>query len=147
MPRVTSTFAAELVQKLQPMISKPTTLPVSYSLCPRAGADIKALREMIGCFCVAISHLTRDFEPITRILRACDCMFIPMFKLMIARLRQAKIQFAAGPLPDTTPTGLMLYITALIVEHVNLDQLAVDDDDVQRVIRSITEVRSLLKLD
>jgi len=102
---------------------------------------------MIGCFCVAISHLTRDFAPITAILRACDCMSIPLFELTIARLRQAKIQFAAGPLPDTTPTGLMLYITALIVEHVNLDQLAVDDDDVQRVIRSITEVSPLPILD
>jgi len=29
MPRVTSTFATELVGKLQPMISKPSTLPVS----------------------------------------------------------------------------------------------------------------------
>jgi hypothetical protein len=102
---------------------------------------------MIGCFCVAISHLTRDFAPITSILRTCDCMSIPLFKLMIARLRQAKIQFAEGSVASTTPTGLMLYITALIIEHVNLDQLAVDDDDVQRVIRSITEVRSLHKLD
>jgi hypothetical protein len=66
---------------------------------------------------------------------------------MIARLRQAKIQFAEGYVASTTPTGLMLYITALIIEHVNLDQLAVDDDDVQRVIRSITEVRPLLSLD
>jgi hypothetical protein len=73
-------------------------------------------------------------------------MSTPMPKLITARLRQAKIQFAAGPLPDTTTTGLMLYITALIVEHVNLDQLAVDDDDVQRAIRLITEVRPVLKL-
>jgi hypothetical protein len=35
----------------------------------------------------------------------------------------------------------MLYITALIVENVNLDQLAEDDDAVQRDIRMITEVR------
>jgi len=41
----------------------------------------------------------------------------------------------------------MLYITALIVEHVNLDQLAVDDDDVQRAVRSITEVSPLSILD
>jgi cohesin loading factor subunit SCC2 len=32
MPRVTSTFAVELVGKLQPMISRPTTLPVSHPM-------------------------------------------------------------------------------------------------------------------
>jgi hypothetical protein len=34
----------------------------------------------------------------------------------------------------------MLYITALIIENVNLDKLAEDDDLVHREIRTITEV-------
>lgn len=60
---------------------------------------------------------------------------------MLARLRILKDQYAVTVAANTTSTGLLLYITALIVEHVNLDQLAVDDDDVQRDIRTITEVR------
>lgn len=62
--------------------------------------------------------------------------------LNTARLRVSKEQLAAGPVENTRTIGLMLYITALIVEHLNLDQIAVDDDNVQREIRSITEVRS-----
>ena len=63
-----------------------------------------------------------------------------MLSLMSARLRTLKDQYASAPAANTTSTGLLLYITALIVEHVNLDQLALDDDDVQRDIRTITEV-------
>lgn len=42
------------------------------------------------------------------------------------------------------PIALMLYITALIVAHCDLDKVAEDDDTVQREIRSITEVRFFL---
>lgn len=61
--------------------------------------------------------------------------------LTLARLRGLKQQYEVTPPTITTSTALMLYITALIVEHVNLDQLAVDNDEIQREIRSITEVR------
>lgn len=59
---------------------------------------------------------------------------------MLARLKTLRQQYTEAPPANTTSTGLFLYITALIVEHVNLDKLAVDDDDVQRDIRLITEV-------
>jgi cohesin loading factor subunit SCC2 len=74
-------------------------------------------------------------------LRACDGTSISEGDLLTsARLRGLKDQYAVTAPTVTTSTALMLYITALIVEHVNLDKLAVDNDDVQREIRSITEV-------
>ena len=76
-------------------------------------------------------------------LRACDGMFTTKRDMLtLARLRGLKQQYEVTPPTVTTSTALMLYITALIVEHVNLDQLAVDNDDIQREIRSITEVRA-----
>jgi hypothetical protein len=74
-------------------------------------------------------------------LRACDGTSTSNGDLLtLARLRGLKDQYAVTAPTVTTSTALMLYITALIVEHVNLDKLAVDNDDVQREIRSITEV-------
>ena len=76
-------------------------------------------------------------------LRACDgASSLKETMLTLARLRGLKTQYEVTPPTVTTSTALMLYITALIVEHVNLDQLAVDNDDIQREIRSITEVRA-----
>jgi hypothetical protein len=67
-------------------------------------------------------------------LRACDGTSTSNGDLLtLARLRGLKDQYAV-----TAPT--VTTSTALIVEHVNLDKLAVDNDDVQREIRSITEV-------
>lgn len=58
------------------------------------------------------------------------------------RLKQARALFAdpATRPPNTTATGLMLYITALILEFCDLDKLAEDDDAIYREIRDITEV-------
>lgn len=64
-------------------------------------------------------------------------------QLTVARLRNVRAVYARTP-PDaekTAPIALMLYITALIVEHCNFDLLAEDDDTIHREIRAITEVR------
>ena len=64
------------------------------------------------------------------------------FELTLARLRNVRSVYAQTPpqTDKTAPTALMLYITALIVEHCNFDILAEDDDTIHREIRAITEV-------
>lgn len=76
MPRVTSGFATELVNTLNLMIQKPTGgLTVSSERGRRRlGADQQSLPELVACLSVAVSHLTRDYSPLYKVLKACEGM-------------------------------------------------------------------------
>ncbi|OCF60187.1 hypothetical protein L486_02867 [Kwoniella mangroviensis CBS 10435] len=116
MPRTASTFASDLTKKLMPMISKPA-------------GGFQALRETIGCFCAVINFLTRDWTRLINVLRACE-----------AKIRPIRSQFLSTG-TTTAPSqaaSMMLYITALIAEGCNLDNVALEDDMLDLELRKIT---------
>ncbi|WVW81234.1 hypothetical protein I302_103225 [Kwoniella bestiolae CBS 10118] len=116
MPKTASTFASDLTKKLMPMISKPA-------------GGFQALRETIGCFCVVINCLTRDWGKLINVLRACE-----------AKIRPIRSQFlnTGTTTAPSQAASMMLYITALLVEGCKLDNIAQEDDLVDLELRKIT---------
>lgn len=77
MPRVTSGFATELVSTLNSMIQKPTgglTVGIGASTSITGADFIQSLPELVACLCAAVSHLTRDYSPLYKVLKACEGM-------------------------------------------------------------------------
>ena len=103
------------------MINKPT-------------GGFQALKETIGCFSAVTAYLTRDFSRLITILRACE-----------AKLRSLKETLGSGQSPQSSQAAaMMLYITALIAEHCNLDQIALTDPSVKAELAKITSVCPIL---
>ncbi|EIW73035.1 hypothetical protein TREMEDRAFT_59198 [Tremella mesenterica DSM 1558] len=115
MPRTASTFATDLVKALLPMISKPA-------------GGFQALKETIGCFCVVTTCLTRDYTRLIAVLRACE-----------NKIRAFHKALKDGQTPNVQAAAMMLYITALIAEHCNLDQVAVTNESVKTELVKITD--------
>jgi cohesin loading factor subunit SCC2 len=58
MPRAASTFASDLQNALMPMIRKPS-------------GGFQTIKEVVGCYCAVVDHLTRDYKPLIQLLKAC----------------------------------------------------------------------------
>ncbi|TYJ53043.1 hypothetical protein B9479_006320 [Cryptococcus floricola] len=115
MPRTASTFANSLTKTLMPMISKPA-------------GGFTALREIIGCFCAVTKHLTKDWPKAINVLRACE-----------AKIRSVRPGVKNGSVTTLNPAiAMMLYITALLVEGCNLDEIAKQDDAIDAQVRRIS---------
>ncbi|RSH84025.1 Sister chromatid cohesion protein 2 [Saitozyma podzolica] len=115
MPRAASNFATDLTKALLPMISKPS-------------GGLSALKETIGCFCAVTTYLTKDYIRLVTVLRACE-----------GKIRAIRNEYLkTGSVPSQTQAAaMMLYITALIAEHCNLDQIAMENEVVKAELQKI----------
>lgn len=134
MPRTASTFANDLACKLLPMISRPS-------------GGFSSLNEVVGCFCAVVTHLTKDYGRLIQILRACEgepivCIYSEMELISSARLQSMMAQHRANGQISQAPQAITmtLYLVALLAEHCNLDQVALEDHVVQVEIRKICDV-------
>ncbi|WVO15130.1 hypothetical protein L204_102774 [Cryptococcus depauperatus] len=109
MPRTASMFAQDLTKALLPMITRPA-------------GGFQSLREVIGCLCVVTNNLTKDWMRVLSVLKACVARIKPLWQHM----RTAKGQSTAL----NPAIAMTLYITALIVEGCNMDEIAKDDTSV-----------------
>ncbi|ORY23265.1 hypothetical protein BCR39DRAFT_549569 [Naematelia encephala] len=117
MPRTASSFASDLSRVLMPMINKPT-------------GGLQGLKEIIGCFCILVNHLTKDYVGLLRILKACEGKIRVMRNEWTAKQTSSLAASPAAP--------MMLYITALIAEHCNLDAQAEESDSLKQDLQKIT---------
>ncbi|WVQ72222.1 hypothetical protein IAR50_001771 [Cryptococcus sp. DSM 104548] len=115
MPRTASNFAQGLTKTLMPMISKPA-------------GGFSALREIIGCFCAVTKYLTKDWLKAINVLRACE-----------AKIKSVTQGVKSGSVAALNPAiAMMLYITALLMEGCDLDEIAKQDNMVDAQVRRIS---------
>lgn len=136
MPRTASTFASDLSKALLPMINKPS-------------GHFKALEETIGCFCVVVERLTRDWASLMRIFRACEGQLAvsALWNTWLtdsARIRSMRKEWqstGSAQQAQSAVAPVMLYITALIAEGCKLDEVGKTEEIVAQELSKITEVR------
>ncbi|KAK4684433.1 cohesin loading factor subunit SCC2, partial [Tremellales sp. Uapishka_1] len=118
MPKAASTFAQDLSNKLLPMINRPA-------------GGMSALKELVGCYCVVTTLLTREYAGLIKLLKSCE-----------ANIRVVKGELVAGKevsQPKLRTVSMLLYICGLSVEGCDLDTIALVDPMVKQELTKITD--------
>ncbi|CED83634.1 Sister chromatid cohesion protein SCC2/Nipped-B [Phaffia rhodozyma] len=101
MPKTATTFAKKLEGKLLPMVNG-------------AVGGSAGLQEIIACLCAVVNNITHNFERLVKLLGSCTA------KLEAVRSSYEK----TGSLPQNQRSiCLLLYITALLGENCDFDEL------------------------
>ncbi|CAK9787000.1 hypothetical protein CC85DRAFT_288268 [Cutaneotrichosporon oleaginosum] len=111
LPKAASAFANELTTALRGMVQKPAGAP-------------HTLRWTVACYCVVTKHLTKAYLAVSSLLRGCHD------KLKAVKLDERNPQVMRQ-------VSTMYYITALIVENIDFDAIARDDDQIARSIKAM----------
>lgn len=130
LPKAASAFANELSVTLRQMVQRP------------AGAA-HTLRWTVACYCVVVKNLTKTYLAVWSLLRGCHgaCRLLGDWltsdKLKAIRVDESNAQ-------AMRQVSTMYYITALIVENLDFDAVARDDDQIARAVKSMmTQPRPL----
>lgn len=96
------------------------------------------LRWTVACYCVVVKQLTKEYMPLLSMLRGCHGAY--NFRMMVLTPDKVK----AIKLDERNPQQMrqvstLYYIAALIVENIDFDAIARDDDTMRRSINGITK--------
>ncbi|BEI91569.1 uncharacterized protein CcaverHIS019_0403890 [Cutaneotrichosporon cavernicola] len=111
LPRSASAFANELSDTVRKMVQRPAGAPPT-------------LRWSVACYCVVVKHLTKGYFGVWSLLRGCHD------KIKAHKLDEKNAQVMRQ-------INTMYYITALIVENLDFDAIAWDDDQIARAVKSL----------